>query len=225
MTRLLVISRLGVVICLGLVLAGLFPGAVTALGRDWPWAAGPQEILGTIALVLVPAGRRPPWPALMADRVKLYACGQPGCTDGPPLILPLTRAKEEPAGGYARRFLVLDLPPGSYRLAEVQGRVRGLAGEPEFRLPLHYIFQVREGRTVYLGRLILSWLDTEDRLVKIRGQRGRTAMGRCQEPGQEALAVLCNVEDHLVADAGALVRAFPGRHFYQFGVELMVWMK
>jgi len=160
----------------------------------------------------------------------LYACGEPGCEDGPPLRLDLRAPLQQPGGrplttGPGRRFLALDLPPGSYRLAEVISSLAQEVGPLDFLIKTHFIFDVREGRTTYLGRLTLTPLDSDAQLIWPLERRGWVVAGRSTPGGSRRQVVHLALEDLLSTDGPAILRNYPERDFFHFSTELMLWMK
>ena len=217
------------VLTLVLTAGFLFPGGSCQAGA-WPWAVGPKESLGTVVLVTSPGVQRPPGIGPVTHGLTLYACGQPGCEDGPALKLDLRAPLRQPGGrplttGSRRRFLALDLPPGSYRLAEVVSSLDQEVGPLDFLIKTHFIFNVREGRTTYLGRLILTPLDADAQLIWPKEKRGWVVTGRSTPGGSRRQMVHLAVDDFLSADGPALLRNFSERDFFHFSTELMLWMK
>lgn len=216
-------------VALLLAVGSLLPVGACLAG-SWPWAMGPKGSLGTVALVISPGIQRPPGIGPVARRLTLYACGEPGCKDDPALTLDLKAPLSQPGGrplttGPRRRFLALDLPPGSYRLAEVVSSLDQEVGPLDFLIKTHFIFDVREGRTTYLGRLTLTPLDVEAQLIWPMERRGWIVTGRSTPGGSRRQVVHLAVGDFLSTDGPALLRNFPEKAFFSFTTELMLWMK
>ncbi len=194
----------------------------SAGGGEWPWAAASDQILGTAALVAALDARGfDSAPAI--DRLRFYACAEPGCREGQPLDLLYTgpRVMENRTRFH---YLALDLPPGGYRLAQVEGSIRLGRERVGFSFPLHYIFYVRQGSTAYLGRLNLT-LRPKGRYFEIVAVEPSTVAGPKGRIDVPALTFDFAVTNEFAYDATALLRAFPGRRFFEMSPELMVWLE
>ena len=203
-------------------LALLWWGATPAPGEQWIdyWGVDAGRINGSIALVVAAAAKfkSDDLPASSSipiiDRFVFYPCDAPGCTEGKVLRLKYTGPTV--LGDEKRiHYLVLDLPPGVYRLAEVGGIFRVGDKTYRFRFPVHYILQAREGRTLYLGRLDLTLRPTSTKFETEAETSGRNL------PPLTFDFLLTNRFDD---DGSALIQAHPDRPFHRMVAQPMVWL-
>ena len=208
-----------IVLLLAVVLGG--PAGVWA--DQWPWAARPGQLLGGLALTVATASRYDLAQEPRVCQLVFYACGPTGCFKNQALTLDLT-APDVLVGRQRLHYLALDLPAGLYRLAEVRGWIILGQERREFTFPLHYLFQVREGRTIYLGRfnLAIRLLSKGREFRSIAAGQVATVQGPVEIPD---LTFDYVVEDCFHLDATALLRAHPGRDFYPLTPQLMIWME
>ena len=190
---------------------------------QWPWAARPGQLLGGLALIVATASRYDLAQEPRVGQLVFYACGPTGCSQDQALALDLT-APDALVGRQRLHYLALDLPAGLYRLAEARGWVALGQERREFTFPLHYLFQVREGRTVYLGRLNLTIRPQAKgrEFRSIAAGQATTDQGPAETPD---LTFDYFVEDCFHLDATALLRAHPGRDFYPLTSQPMIWME
>lgn len=219
-------TRLGPAL-IGLCLLLVLP--LPALGSDWPWGAASNRTMGTAVLVTAPGLQRPPGPLAVTSRLDLYACGYPGCQEGDPFTLTLRSPAQRPDGmplttGYNHRLLALDLPPGTYRLARLESAVDRSEGRLTFEYEVHYLFNIRAGRTTYLGRLVATPLNSDALLIWSTEKRGRIVTGETLKGRSRRQVFHLAVEEHLAVDTSAVMRAYPERNFYAFGTEKLEWM-
>jgi hypothetical protein len=215
---------------LSLVALGCLLAGPAWAAQGWPWAGPATESLGGAALVVVGGELGGPGPKVNPLRVTLLPCGEPGCDQGPALRLPLTesphRADGQPlTSGGEDRSLALELPAGSYRLAELEALVSRETGQGVFFVPLHYIFQVRPGRTSYLGRLTVTALEAESRFLWAKSRPGELIVGQTKGGPEIKLTFHLNLEDSLRLDQAVILRAYAGRSLPAFIKELAAWMK
>ncbi len=225
-------SRLVLAVILTLALAA------PAAAQPWPWGGRSDQIMGGVGLVVALSLNYPPskdglgiTPSSIndpprLDSFRLYPCGAPGCQDGDRLDLPFIG----PFGlerGVRLHYLYLSLPPALYRIDRVEGVAHVQGHRVAFEFPLHYIFEAREGRTSYLGRLKLTMRQRASRFED-RAARGETLDP--DSPGGRPLTIPdlsfdFEVVDRLEADGPALMRAYPERTLRPFAKELMFWLK
>ena len=212
-----------------LALAGLLFLPRVSPAQDWPWGVASHLSLGTAVLVTAPGIQRPPGPLAVTDKLDIYACGYAKCEDGKPITLAL-RAPGGRAGGrplttdFNQRFLALDLPPGSYRLARMESSLDHVEGRLTFELEIHYIFNVRAGRTTYLGRLVATPLESDAVLIWSKEKRGQIVTGETVSGPFRRQVFHLSQEEYPYTDASAVMRAFPERDFFPFSTEKMEWI-
>lgn len=202
----------------------------TGSAGDWPWGVTSEQTLGTAVLVTSPGRQRPPGPLSVTDRLDMFACGYPGCEEGDPVTLILKTPAGRTGGrplttGFNQRYLALDLPPGSYRLGRLESTLDHAKGRLIFELKIHYIFNVRAGRTTYLGRLVVTPLDSDALLIWAAEKRGRIITGETVSGPSRRQVFHLALEEHPPTDASAVMRAYPERDFFTFGTEKMEWME
>jgi len=206
-------------VLLGLTLAG---GPAWA-GQPWPWGVQPGQIMGQVALVLVTSAEKVGGQPPLIERLQFYPCDRPGCEDRPGLDLLYAVPAQNLAEGRFH-YLVLDLPPGGYRLAGIEGQVKLTEKSLAFEFPLHYIFRVREAKCNYLGRLNLELRPkikpSEDTAV----DKNKLVRNEGKERPKD-LSFSFAVLDRFDLDARALLRNFPERRFYELAVDKMIWLK
>ncbi len=226
-------SRFSIFTSRSLFLALLLPGLVLlsrpAGAGEWPWGVPSHLTLGTAVLVTAPGIQRPPGPLAVTDKLDIYACGYANCKDGEPITLklraPAGRAGARPlTTGFNQRFLALDLPPGSYRLSRMESSLDHVEGRLTFELDIHYIFNVRAGRTTYLGRLVATPLDSDAILIWSTEKRGHIVTGETVSGPFRRQVFHLAQEEHPYTDASAVMRAYPERDFFAFGTEKMEWI-
>ena len=213
------------VLLLGLLL--LLPGQGRA--SDWPWGAGSSQTMGTAVLVTASGLQRPPGPLAVTSRLDLYACSYPSCQEGDPFTLNLRTPARRPDGlplttGFNHRLLALDLPPGTYRLARLESTVDLSEGRFTFEYEVHYLFNIRAGRTTYLGRLVVTPLNSDALLIWSTEKRGQIVTGETVRGRSRRQVFHLAVEEYPAVDTSAVMRAYPERNFFTFGTEKLEWM-